>query len=529
MLKRIRIANTIFICLVLLLCARVGFLAIAEGKNLARQAVAQRTRTVPLTQARGVIYDRNMLAITEGQSRTSAAVLPEKCGNLAEVQQILGKRVKPEGVQVFALESLEDIEKLSGYGGVMITNISERYSQKGTLSHVIGYAPVGSSGFGLEKSLDNILKQTPQNRITSFTDAKRDDITGLGSHLSSHPTMQGVQLTIDYHIQEICEQALRDSLNNGAAIVVDASSGDILALASCPSFTQATLAEYLDKNNAELTNRAMQSYDMGSAFKIVMTAAAIENAVATPESNYFCNGGISIDGKNFVCNNLSGHGHITLSSGFAYSCNIPFYTLGKSLGQEKIVDMAKKFGIGSTVLDGLLEESAGVLPDYKYPTTGDICNISIGQGALSATPLQMASIVTTVVNGGIKKPLNLLKGYVADDGITITPEQTRPATRVISNYTADTICDMMRDGVTFGTGQSAAIDDWGAGGKTGSAETGWLSEGKTMTHGWFVGFFPAKNPRYVCVVLAENGKRGGTSAAPVFEAIGEGIKGLNRE
>ena len=527
MFKRVRIIQTIFILFAFLLCVRLGFIAIDEGKTLAKEAVDQRTRSVPLTTARGVIYDRNMLAMTEGQSRTSVMIIPEKCDSLAEVQQTLGKRVNSEGIQIFAVESIEDMEKLLTFNGITLVNMSERYSQKGILSHVIGYAPVGSAGFGIEKSLDDILKQTPQSRVMSYTDAKRDDITGLGSHIKRQPTMQGVQLTIDYHIQEICEQALKDCDVNGAAIVVEISSGDILAMASAPSFSQDTLAEYLDKNNAELTNRATQSYDMGSVFKTVMAAAAIENAAATSESTYFCSGAISLDGTEYVCNNSLGHGQVTLSSGFAYSCNIPFYVLGQKLGQNKISDMAQKMGIGSPVLDGILEESDGTLPNYDYPTTGDICNISIGQGALSATPLQVASIVTTVANGGIKKPLNLLKGYVAEDGMTITPAEHVPSTRAISKYTADTICDMMRDGVTFGTGQMASIDGWGAGGKTGSAETGWIQSGEKMTHGWFVGFFPADSPQYACVVLAENGKRGGTSAAPVFKMVGEGIKALN--
>ncbi|MDR0406324.1 MAG: peptidoglycan glycosyltransferase, partial [Clostridiales bacterium] len=231
----------------------------------------------------------------------------------------------------------------------------------------------------------------------------------------------------------------------------------------------------------------------------------------------------------FACNNKTGHGQITLEEGLAHSCNVVFYTVGQRLGIEKISRRAKEFGFGERVLKiDALNESPGHMPSDKNSSPRDVANISIGQGTVAATPLQIADLFCTIANDGIRRQLTLVKGIVGENGVA---RDMDPATvgRVISKDTAKTLRNMLVSAVRYGTGTGADIDGWGAGGKTGSAETGWELDGETMTHGWFAGFFPADSPQYVCVVLAENGKSGGKAAAPVFKEIGEGMKALNRE
>lgn len=525
---RIKSLGYTFLCFVLLLAIRIGYIAICEGESLSKEATAQRTQKVPIKTVRGIIYDRNMIAITEGQNRLRVAVMPQECDNIDLVSRLLGEPINQKGIQIFNLNTTNEKQsELFNMPGVMLFSVSERYNNMGLLSHIIGYTS-DNGGFGIERAFEKQLVASETDTISTINNAQSKAISGLGYKKTDSKTYKGVKLSIDYHIQKITEDAMDNASIRGAAVVVDTQSGDIVAMASRPNFKQDELANYLNSTDGELVNRAIAPYDVGSVFKVLMSAAALEEGIFTDNSPFTCNGKFDVSGREFVCNRLTGHGNLSLAQGLAFSCNIVFYQVGLKLGIKRISDYAKSFGFGEKVLniDGLGEMS-GNIPSNLNATPQDIANISIGQGTVQVTPLQVADMLCTVANDGVRKQLTLVKGIVDDSGIS---HDTKPVTigRVISTDTARTLKDMLIGAVNFGTGKNAKISDWGAGGKTGSAETGWEKDGETMTHGWFAGFFPAEKPKYVCVVLAENGKQGGTSAAPVFKEIGEKIKDISR-
>lgn len=436
-------------------------------------ALAQRTEKIEIKSPRGIIYDRNMIKLAD-----------------SEMKLIL-KDGKPY------------------------------YTDKrtrGILNHVIGYISGDGSGCGIEGAFDYVLSSRGNSSVSRIkaTDKQRD-----GYSFDIDKNYGGVCLTIDYHIQKITEEAMDNHNINGAAIVADCSNGEIVAMASRPDFDRQRLADYLDGTDGELINKAIVQYNPGSVFKIVVAAAALENVV-DKEVTYECTGKLNIGGIDFVCHKEDGHGKINLSEAFAQSCNCVLYQVGMELGIEQIHRYAMAFGIGKEVLNiNGIAEGKGFVPAGSV-TLGELANVSIGQGEVMITPLQVADIVCTICNGGTRKQLTLIKGVVGDDGMC-NEVGTAELGRVISRTTARRLMEMMCAVVEDGTGSGAKVEGFGAGGKTGSAETGWEKDGQLMQQGWFAGFFPKDNPRYVCVVISENGKSGSDSACPVFKEIGNRV------
>lgn len=527
-MDRIHAIRNFILFLLLLLFVRLGWVSLVDGGTYAKDAVAQRTQTIPIRTTRGIIYDRNMLPLTEGQNSLWVAVIPDQCDNLDEVSRLLGRPIFGNKVQLFPLQADNtQKEKLFAQKGVMMLNITDRYMQGGLLSHVIGYQS-DNGGFGIEKAMNAELDKNAENEFMIVNSAQQRAISGLGLRLKSGKGLGGVKLTIDYHIQQICEQVMDKRLPKGAVIVADAKSGDILAMASRPNFSQQDLAQYLNGTNGEMINRTICAYDVGSVFKIVITAAALSEGLVHPDDKFLCTGKYNIAGQDFYCSKEDGHGLIPFKTGFAYSCNIPFYILGQQLGMEKIHQYATAFGFGYPVLNIPLGESNGFIPSSRNTLPGELANASIGQGKVQVTPLQVASMLCTIVNGGKKTQLNLVDSIVAEDGMHLENKKAQSNEQVISKDVAKTIMQLMEGVVNEGSGTMAKPDVWTAGGKTSSAETGWSQNGQLLVHGWFAGFFPAEDPKYVCVVLAEDGKRGGISAAPVFKEISDGIYKLNK-
>lgn len=244
--------------------------------------------------------------------------------------------------------------------------------------------------------------------------------------------------------------------------------------------------------------------------------------IYTRNWQYYCEGAVNVNGLIFKCHSYfeGGHGYIDMEKAFAVSCNSYFINLCQKTGYRNLIEMAQKFGLGQETgigSQGIAEARGSLPPIDSYYSQADIANLSIGQGMLLATPLQVADIVATVANGGIRNRVNIVDSIIDSDGNVIKNLRVKEGRRIISKDTADTIKDLMEAATSsYGTGTDAVVGYYGgAGGKTGSAETG----SPDVVHAWFAGYFPAKNPRYSIAVFAENGKYGGKVAAPVFAEI----------
>jgi len=194
---------------------------------------------------------------------------------------------------------------------------------------------------------------------------------------------------------------------------------------------------------------------------------------------------------------------------------------------DKLLEMARRFGLGNYtgIIDQGIDESQGNLPaSGVYLLGGDIANISIGQGEIMATPLQIADIVATIANGGIKNKINIADCIEDEDGKKVREIREKSGSRILERRIVNKIQEMMESVIDEGTGIMIDLAEFGgAAGKTASAETGQIKNGENVVHAWFAGYFPRKNPKYAIAVFIENGRIGGRVAGPIFQKIAEEI------
>lgn len=523
----------IALCILLLamfagLGARIGLLSRNGIAGYGAAAEAHGTYTVRLGQDRGIIYDRSMQPLVNLSYVYMAAVSPAQ--NTAAQLMALLPHVKDDDAlqrqmregRLFSVQV--DTDKISAEG-VKIVKIPVRYNDEAIAPHLLGYVSGDGEGVtGIEKAYNDRLEKDGGEITASVSvDALGRTLPGLPVVIRSAPSGEdGVVLTLDKSIQIATRQACLKHLKAGAAVVMDAQSGDILALASVPEFSQTDVAGSINGKNSPLLNRAFSTYDLGSVFKITLCAAALESGVS-PSFSYNCTGKIDVAGKNFNCHKLTGHGIQNMTQGLSNSCNTYFINLGQILGGDKILSMAARLGFGqATQLAPGIKPSAGVMPSsegLRIPAA--LANFSMGQGEFMATPIQVARMMCAVANGGILPGVRLVKGMCDENGKMVEALTGESSKRVFSQAISQTLQQFLIETVDVGTGMPAKPEAGGAGGKTATAQTGWKQNGVLIDEAWFAGFYPAKNPKYVIVVLAENGDTGGSSAGPVFKDIAD--------
>lgn len=489
----------------------------------AEAADAQSSLTVTVASMRGTLYDRNLRPLTNlgvrhvGSAIGTPTALTALSAAYGEEWDTLRPRLETGKPVVLSSESVLPLAQ-----GILQFTVPDT-KDSGTAAHILGYVDASGHGVcGAQYALDDVLTAaTGTLDVTYRTD-------GAGRVLSGEQTTvedtlvrasAGAALTIDDHLQATVEAVAGKHLTRGAAVVLEVESGDILAMASFPTYDTARVADYLDADGAPLYNRATAAYNCGSVFKTVTAMAALESGLGGTVLT--CNGSVKV-GKNTIrCHHLLGHGALSLSEAFACSCNPYFIGLSARTGGSTLYRYASLLGFDSPLflMSGWQTERATLPKLDDIDGSVRLANVSIGQGDLLATPLHIAAMTACVAGGGEYRRPNLYHGTVGADG-TLSPYKRDPATRVCSQTTAATLRAMMCDVMTDGTGASAAPTYGQAGGKTGTAETGWrTATGETMVHSWFTGFYPAEDPRYVVTVLAEDSETTGQTAAPAFKVI----------
>ena len=395
-------------------------------------------------------------------------------------------------------------------------------------SHIIGYTDKDGVGIcGMEKLFNDELTQNTPVKAT-LKDGSGKSIPIFKTNESGNEKEQYVKLTLDYHIQKITENVLNNHKIKGAAVVMDVNSFDILSIASRPQFDRNNVEIYTKYGDTELLNRALSPYNAGSIFKIITTAAALEDGTINENSKFFCGGSMIFDNILFPCHKTEGHGYITLKDAMSLSCNCAFYNIANLLGSEKICEYGEKFGIGKCVLANVFEENNGNIPKELSHSKSEASNLAIGQGEIMITPIQAAKIACIIAAGGISKEVNIADSIVGKDGSIIKNLRKENEERIISAENAGKIGEMMLSAVESGTGFNAKSDKVSIAGKTGSAETGWQKDDGFMVQGWFIGFFPYENPRYAIAVMAEDGRQGNKACAPIFKEIAEQITDIKK-
>lgn len=504
-------------------------------------AFRQRSRITEIYRERGQILDRNMISFTDRSVEYIAVLQPavftrdkterEYIAGVLDVdsEEFINFSAYNSEPRIYSIDK-EKAKQLIDFKarGVSVIERRNRADANMPAVHLIGYTDETSTNgiAGLEKAYQNVINSQKSVFALSVADAKNQFLEEHGYQIrdvnSNSPL--SLKLTLDFHMQKLAEEVMDRMVKSGAVVIIDILSGDILVLASRPGFNPEEISKYLDDERQPLFNRAIAGYTPGSIFKIITTAAALEEKIDA-ETTFNCPGFCMIGNQMFKCWNydIGGHGELDLINGFAQSCNSYFIRLGLKIGAEKMLDTAKRFGLGTVT--GLtyqgIPEYEGLLPERnELAGDGNIANLAIGQGRILITPVQAANMAAIIANGGIRNNLNLVDCIVNKNGDIIRDLKKREWERVISRETAKKLMEMMEATVESGTGQKADIGGYGgAAGKTGSAETGLYEGDRRIIHAWFTGYFPYTEPRYAMCVFVEDGLGGGTSAAPIFAEI----------
>ena len=557
---------------------------IGQHTRFSEMAENNHSRTLPLRAPRGVVFDRDGRVLVENRYSLNISLVRERVEDLDEALGLLARVTNIPVASVYDViernpsvpdhrpliiirdASMSQVAAVTArrleLPGVVVEQVPTRYYPSNTMaSHLFGY--VG-------EVTDTQLRETADTRVRSGAIVGQSGVEQrynellMGDDGERHVVVNSVgreiemidevppdagrqiQLTLDYDLQTAAETAFAAEGYAGSAVVLDPQTGDVLSLVSLPAYDPNDFALGIDSEtwsslNSDalrpLQNRALQGrYPPGSIFKIVMAAAALEEGVITPDFKVACRGGGTFFRRFFRCH--STHGLVGLDEALEKSCNTYFYTVGNMLDVDVINRWSAAFGLGVMSGIDLPHEVQGLVPSREwkrerfgepwYP--GETISVAIGQGAVSVTPISLAVMMATAVNGGTRVTPRLLKA-VSDDGEgwqEVEPPQA-PAAVAMKPETVEAL----RRGLWMvvnreGTGGRARIEGRDVMGKSGTAQVVSLSgraaaedgEADLRDHGWFVFAAPRDNPQIAGVVFAEHADHG-YLAAPIARHIME--------
>ena len=532
---------TLFLFFIII--GKVFYIQVIDYKKLNKYATSLWSRNLPLAANRGIIYDVNGVEIASNITTTSLVLIPNQIKNKEEVAKALSnvlnvdyedmykhvskktsiERVHPEGRNL-SYDIADKINNLN-YEGVYLVKEAKRYYPYDTLlSHSIGFVGIDNQGLsGLELIYDEYLTGS-DGSIKYFSDAKGNSLS-MSQIYEQPQSGVNITLTINYDLQVALERELDNAVSkynpDGAlGIAMNPNTGEILAIASKPSFSPSNYKEY----TVEEINRNLpiwMTYEPGSTFKIITLAASLEEKIVDLEKdNYFDSGAVTVGGATLHCWKHGGHGMQTYLEVVENSCNPGFVNLGLKLGKETLFNYIDLFGFGEKTGVDLNGESSGIL--FNVDKIGDLelATTAFGQG-VSVTPIQQITAVSAAINGGIiYKPYIVKSLNEPETNSVILENKSTIVRKVISEDTSKKVRYALESVVARGTGHNAYIAGYRVGGKTGTAQkavNGAYLSGNYITS--FIGFLPADDPEIVIYIAVDNAKGitqyGGTVAAPI--------------
>ena len=505
---------------------------LAQHPAYAARAAAQSTVTLQLPARRGSFYDAQGQLLTGLEERWQVVCFPGQ-GNYDRLYactdaagQALLYRSRSRAAP-FLLEVNCDPARL----GLTGYPTARRYAAVPLCQHLLGYLDgTGHGAAGMEKALDAVLSGTGEHSslvcaVTSQGTLRTGETPKL---LQADSGALGVQLTISRPVQRAVEAVASTTMQSGCILVLDTATAAVRASVSVPGYDPEHLADSLQAANSPFLNRALQSYAVGSVFKPVLAAAALE--AGETGLVYTCPGWCEVDGQVFRCAGGIPHGEVDLAAALEKSCNGYFIRLGQVLGAERVRALAERVGFGQAAeLTDRFRTAAGILPTAEALTSsGAYANFCFGQGELLATPVQVAGMLNALVTGTWRMPLFLRNTLDEATGEPLETLAHRRAKPVVSEQTAQTLRGLLAGVVANGTGREAALPETTAAGKTGTAQTGQFRAGEELKNSWFAGVFPAEQPRYTIVVLQDAQTEPAHSSAAVFAALAEMLENLAR-
>ena len=529
--------------------------------NLAKK---NHIRLIPLPGLRGTIYDRNGLTIADNRLSFDVVIIPQEVENVDttynRLSQVLGisrprieSIVKRDYTAPFAPITIagdvdKDLafrleEKKQQLPGILVLPRTLRWYVYGErTSHLIGYLSLinkeeleklGDYGYsmsdlvgrsGIERMYDKYLKGEDGGTQLEV-DATGRLVKILGSKNQKKGT--DISLTVDAKLQAYASDCLEGV--KGSVVIMDPRNGEMLAMASSPSFDSNIFVErgrgdeavdYIRSSSRPMLNRAINGqYPPGSIFKIIISDAALEMKKITEHTTFVCSGKYFLGKAEFDCWKEGGHGPQDLRDAITHSCNIYFYNLGRKLGPDIISAHAQKLGLGKPTGIDIEGESRGLVPSPAWKKTrrnqnwyeGETLNVAIGQGDLLVTPLQMVEVVSVFATGGNAPRPHIIK-KIGNADVQVPKPRTISVSKSALGIMKSAMVNVVASDT--GTGQKARIEGMTIAAKTGTAQT---PDGEP--HAWFLGFAPADDPKIAFVVMIEHGGHGGVIAADIAKKI----------
>jgi cell division protein FtsI (penicillin-binding protein 3) len=542
--SRLIVAAVLFAAWTVSIEARLLYLQVFQHSEMVARADKQRLNTIVTPARRGDILDRNgrVLAYSvdadsifadPSEIKDPDAVAAAVCRALAHCdgqdRAVIVKSLKRSGQFAYLARKVspEEEERVRALGikGIGVAKESRRfYPKRELLAHVIGYVGMDNAGLGgLESAYDSQIRGR-NGKILLQRDARRSALT---SHVEREATAGAtLELTIDQYLQNIAERELEAGIREfgaqaGSVVVMDPNTGQVLAMASAPTFNPNVYDRSPEQNRR---NRAIQDlYEPGSTFKVVTAAAALEESLIAPEDRIDVSAGKIRVNSDRIVSDAHRYGVLSFTDVIVKSSNVGAIKVGFKLGAERLSRYVSRFGFGHAIVKDFRGENPGIVWDPTKLDDGAVASVSMGY-QVGVTPVQMAAAISSVANGGTLYEPHVVRATIKDRQRTeVAPKVLR---RTISERTAGQLTAIMEAVVEEGTAKKAQIQGYTIAGKTGTAHK--VVDGRYSSSEYnssFVGFLPSRKPALTIVVVIDSphgkGYFGGAVAAPIFKRIAE--------
>lgn len=544
---RINIIELLITVLFLTIVLKVFYIQVIKYNKLSKLADSLWSRNLPIEGNRGKIYDSEGVVLADNKTTVSLVFIPNQIKDKEEtakkISEILNtsyedmlkhvskktvmERVHPEGRRL-SYEIADKINSLNLDGVYLLKESKRNYKYDTMLAQTIGFVGIDNQGLsGLELIYDNFLTGA-YGAIKYLSDAKGKKLELTESYIKPQDGMN-ITLTVNYKLQASLERELDNAVSKynpdqALGIAMNPKTGEILAIASRPTFSPANYNDY----KIEDINRNLpiwMTYEPGSTFKIITLATALEEHKIDLDNDHFTDtGSVQVENARIKCWKHGGHGLQTYLQVVENSCNPGFVSIGNKLGKETLFKYIRNFGFGTKTGVDLNGEASGILFNLDKVGPVELATTSFGQG-VSVTPIQQITAVSAAINGGTLLKPYIVKSINEPETNTVIKENNPTKVRkVISEETSEKVRYALESVVTNGTGRTAFIDGYRVGGKTGTAQK--VKDGRYMIGNYivsFIGFLPANDPEVVVYIAIDNAKGvtqyGGTIAGPIARNV----------
>ena len=557
--KKIMVMFTAVFLALLFLMGRLVYLMVFCSEYYGQKAQNLHERERDIKAARGKILDANGMVLATNKSVCTISVIHSQIEDEEAVVKALVKElglseeaVRKRVEKVSSIERVKtNVPKETGdkiremeLAGVKVDEDFKRYyPYRDLASRVLGFTGGDNQGIiGLEVKYEEYLKGI-NGTILTVTDARGIELEGVAEDRIEPVAGGNLRISMDYNIQSFCQQAAEKVLEEKQAdsvsvLLMNPQNGEILAMVNVPEFnlntpyelnTEVAEEPLSDVELQERLNRMWRNecindtYEPGSTFKIITSSACLEEGVVSLSDTFSCPGYRVVEDRRIRCHKVGGHGQETFIQGIQNSCNPVFIDIGLRLGADRFYEYFKQFGLlGLTNVD--LPGEAGTIM-HKKEDIGlvELATMSFGQ-SFQITPIQMATTVSSLVNGGKRVTPHFGISIEDGEGTVLEQFQYEEKKGIVSEKTSETMRMLLKSVVEEGSGRNGAVEGYSVGGKTATSQTLPRSANKYISS--FIGFAPAENPQVLGIVVIRNPQGvyyGGTIAAPVLRSIYDNV------